>query len=95
MKPPNRHMLRWQIAIQECRVNMTIVHKAGETHKNADGYSGLELPNTSDSPAYVPLEAEPQILIEGIDITVLGLSSLKTSENLIRKTRIAIYLLPY
>ncbi|MBW0579617.1 hypothetical protein O181_119332 [Austropuccinia psidii MF-1] len=26
MKTPNRHMLRWQIAIQEYRGNMTIVH---------------------------------------------------------------------
>ncbi|MBW0583547.1 hypothetical protein O181_123262, partial [Austropuccinia psidii MF-1] len=29
MKTPNRHMLRWQIAIQEYRGNMTIVHKDG------------------------------------------------------------------
>ncbi|MBW0543119.1 hypothetical protein O181_082834 [Austropuccinia psidii MF-1] len=28
MKNPNRHILRWQIAIQEYRGNMTIVHKA-------------------------------------------------------------------
>ncbi|MBW0576819.1 hypothetical protein O181_116534 [Austropuccinia psidii MF-1] len=33
MKTPNRHMLRWQIAIQEYRGNMTIVHKAGNIHK--------------------------------------------------------------
>ncbi|MBW0550480.1 hypothetical protein O181_090195 [Austropuccinia psidii MF-1] len=32
MKTPNRHMLRWQIAIQEYRANMTIVHKAGNIH---------------------------------------------------------------
>ncbi|MBW0522407.1 hypothetical protein O181_062122 [Austropuccinia psidii MF-1] len=37
MKTPNRHMLRWQIAIQEYRGNMTIVHKSGNIHKNADG----------------------------------------------------------
>ncbi|MBW0469127.1 hypothetical protein O181_008842 [Austropuccinia psidii MF-1] len=37
MKTPNRHMLRWQIAIQEYRVNMTIVHKSGNIPKNADG----------------------------------------------------------
>ncbi|MBW0529881.1 hypothetical protein O181_069596 [Austropuccinia psidii MF-1] len=37
MKTPNRHMLRWQIAIQEYRGNMTIVHKSGNSHKNADG----------------------------------------------------------
>ncbi|MBW0561428.1 hypothetical protein O181_101143 [Austropuccinia psidii MF-1] len=34
---PNRHMLRWQIAIQEYRRNMTIVQKDGNVHKNADG----------------------------------------------------------
>ncbi|MBW0516318.1 hypothetical protein O181_056033 [Austropuccinia psidii MF-1] len=36
MKTPNRHMLRWQIAIQEYRGNMTIVHKAGNIHNNAN-----------------------------------------------------------
>ncbi|MBW0569514.1 hypothetical protein O181_109229 [Austropuccinia psidii MF-1] len=39
MKIPNRHMLRWQIAIQEYRGNITIVHKDGNVHKNADGIS--------------------------------------------------------
>ncbi|MBW0592181.1 hypothetical protein O181_131896 [Austropuccinia psidii MF-1] len=37
MKAPNRHMLRLQISIQEYRGNMTIVHKVGKIHKNADG----------------------------------------------------------
>ncbi|MBW0576314.1 hypothetical protein O181_116029 [Austropuccinia psidii MF-1] len=36
MKTPNRHMLKWQIAIQESRGNMTIVHKDENIHKNAD-----------------------------------------------------------
>ncbi|MBW0500996.1 hypothetical protein O181_040711 [Austropuccinia psidii MF-1] len=36
MKTPNRHMLRWQIAIQEYRGKMTIAHKEGNLHKNAD-----------------------------------------------------------
>ncbi|MBW0560007.1 hypothetical protein O181_099722 [Austropuccinia psidii MF-1] len=72
MKTSNRHMLRWQIAIQEYRGNMTIVHKAGNIHKNADGLSRWELANTPNTPAYVPLEAEPQILIEGINITDIG-----------------------
>ncbi|MBW0517326.1 hypothetical protein O181_057041 [Austropuccinia psidii MF-1] len=39
MKTPNRHMLRWQIAIQEYIGNMTIVHKARNVYKNADGLS--------------------------------------------------------
>ncbi|MBW0565079.1 hypothetical protein O181_104794 [Austropuccinia psidii MF-1] len=64
MKDPNRHMLEWKIAIQEYRGNKTIVHKAGNIHKNADGLSRWELPNTSDNPAYVSTSAETQILIE-------------------------------
>ncbi|MBW0530714.1 hypothetical protein O181_070429 [Austropuccinia psidii MF-1] len=65
-------MLRWQIAIQEYRGNMTIVHKAGNIHKNAHGLSRWELTNTPDIPAYVHLEEEPQIQIEGINITDIG-----------------------
>ncbi|MBW0503936.1 hypothetical protein O181_043651 [Austropuccinia psidii MF-1] len=72
MKTPNRHIFRWQIAIQEYRGNMTIAHKAGNIHKNADGLSRWELANSSDNPAYVTLEEEPQIPIEGINITDIG-----------------------
>ncbi|MBW0589383.1 hypothetical protein O181_129098 [Austropuccinia psidii MF-1] len=72
MKTPNRHMLGWQISIQEYRGNMTIVHKAGNIHKNAYDFSRLELPNTPDNPAYFPTSAESQILIEGINITDVG-----------------------
>ncbi|MBW0514765.1 hypothetical protein O181_054480 [Austropuccinia psidii MF-1] len=53
------HMLRWQIAIQEYRGNMTIVHKDGNIHKIADGLSRWRLPNDIDNPAYVPEEASP------------------------------------
>ncbi|MBW0461786.1 hypothetical protein O181_001501 [Austropuccinia psidii MF-1] len=62
-------MLRWQIPIHEYRGNITIVHKAVNIHKNADGLSRWASANTPDNPAYVPLEAEPQILIEDINIT--------------------------
>ncbi|MBW0521766.1 hypothetical protein O181_061481 [Austropuccinia psidii MF-1] len=72
MKTPNRHMLIWQIAIQENRGNMTIVHKAGNIHNNVDGLSRWALPNTPDNPAYVPTGAEPQIPIEVINITDVG-----------------------
>ncbi|MBW0577193.1 hypothetical protein O181_116908 [Austropuccinia psidii MF-1] len=65
-------MLRWQIAIQEYRGNMTIVHKAGNIHKNADGLSRWALPNTPENPAYVPTGSKPQIPIEGIKITDVG-----------------------
>ncbi|MBW0550534.1 hypothetical protein O181_090249 [Austropuccinia psidii MF-1] len=69
MKTPKRHMLIWHIAIQEYRVHMTIVHEAGNIHKNADGLSRWELPNTPDNPAYVPTGAKPQIPIEEINLT--------------------------
>ncbi|MBW0556474.1 hypothetical protein O181_096189 [Austropuccinia psidii MF-1] len=73
MKPPNGHILRWQIAIQEYRGNMTIAHKAGNINKNSDGLRSLALANTPDNTSYVPLEAEPQIPIEGINITDIGI----------------------
>ncbi|MBW0551961.1 hypothetical protein O181_091676 [Austropuccinia psidii MF-1] len=39
IKTTNRHMLRWQIAIQEYGGNMTIIYKEGKIHTNADGLS--------------------------------------------------------
>ncbi|MBW0580654.1 hypothetical protein O181_120369 [Austropuccinia psidii MF-1] len=65
-------MLRWKIAIQEYRGNMTIVHKDGNIHINADGLSIWPLPNNIDNPAYFPEEASPQIPIEGISFTDLN-----------------------
>ncbi|MBW0538634.1 hypothetical protein O181_078349 [Austropuccinia psidii MF-1] len=72
MKNPNRHILRWKISIQEYRGNMTIVYKAENIHKNADGLRWWALANNPDNPAYVPLEEEPQIPIEGINIADIG-----------------------
>ncbi|MBW0512159.1 hypothetical protein O181_051874 [Austropuccinia psidii MF-1] len=72
MKTPNRNMLRWKIAIQEYRGNMTIVHKAGSIHRNSDGLSRWALLDTPDNPAYVPATTEPQIPIERINITDMG-----------------------
>ncbi|MBW0506381.1 hypothetical protein O181_046096 [Austropuccinia psidii MF-1] len=63
MMTPNRHMLIWQIAIQEYRGDMTIAHEAGNIHKHADGLSRWALANTPDNQANVPLEEEPQIPI--------------------------------
>ena len=54
MKTPNRHMLRWQLAIQQYRGSMTIVHKSGSNHRNADGLSRWALPNTPKNPAWDP-----------------------------------------
>ncbi|MBW0538678.1 hypothetical protein O181_078393 [Austropuccinia psidii MF-1] len=53
MKTPNRHMLIWQIAIQDYRGNMTIVHKGGNIYKTSDGLSRWPSPNNIDKPAYV------------------------------------------
>ncbi|MBW0551121.1 hypothetical protein O181_090836 [Austropuccinia psidii MF-1] len=72
MKTHNRHILRWQIVIQEYTGNMTIAHKAGKIHKNSDGLSRPALANIPDNPAYVPLEAEGHIPIEGINISDIG-----------------------
>ncbi|MBW0513747.1 hypothetical protein O181_053462 [Austropuccinia psidii MF-1] len=69
MTTPNRHMLRWKIAIQEYRGNMTIVHKSGNIHKNADGLSRWALANMPEKPAWVPQEVHH---IEGICVTVIG-----------------------
>ncbi|MBW0491632.1 hypothetical protein O181_031347 [Austropuccinia psidii MF-1] len=65
-------MLSWQIAIQEYRGNMNIVHKDGNIHKNADGLSRWSLTSDIDNTAYVPEEASPQISIEGISVTDLN-----------------------
>ncbi|MBW0564907.1 hypothetical protein O181_104622 [Austropuccinia psidii MF-1] len=81
MKTPNRHRLRWQIAIQEYRGNMTIVHKDGNIHKNADGLRRWPLPNNIYNPAYVPEEAFPQIPIEGISVTDLNTTFLEEVRN--------------
>ncbi|MBW0495416.1 hypothetical protein O181_035131 [Austropuccinia psidii MF-1] len=72
MKTPNRHMLRWQIARQAYRGNMTIVNKDKKIHKIAEGLSRWQLPNFTDNPAYLPEEVSPQIPIEGISIQDLN-----------------------
>ncbi|MBW0466678.1 hypothetical protein O181_006393 [Austropuccinia psidii MF-1] len=72
MRTPKRHTLIWQNAIQEYRYNMTIVHKAGNIHKSSDVLIRWALSNTPDNPVYMPLEAEEQISIEGIQITHNG-----------------------
>ncbi|MBW0530668.1 hypothetical protein O181_070383 [Austropuccinia psidii MF-1] len=81
MRTPNRHMLRWEIAIQEYKGNMTIVHKDGNIHKNADGLSRWPLPNNIYDSAYVPVEASPQIPIEGISVTDLNTTFFEEVRN--------------
>ncbi|MBW0559527.1 hypothetical protein O181_099242 [Austropuccinia psidii MF-1] len=77
IKTPNRHTIRWQIAIQEYRGNMTIVHKDENINKIADGLSRWPLPNHIDNPAHVPEEASPQVSIEGINFTDLNTTFLR------------------
>ncbi|MBW0513220.1 hypothetical protein O181_052935, partial [Austropuccinia psidii MF-1] len=60
---------------------MTIVHKEGNIHKNADGLSRWQLPNNIDNPAYVPEEASPMIPIEGISVTDLNTTFFKEVRN--------------
>ncbi|MBW0580707.1 hypothetical protein O181_120422 [Austropuccinia psidii MF-1] len=69
MKTPNRHMLRWQISIQEYSENINIVQKSGNNHKNAYGLSRWALANTPENPAWVPQEEHH---IEGICVTYIG-----------------------
>ncbi|MBW0545094.1 hypothetical protein O181_084809 [Austropuccinia psidii MF-1] len=54
MKTTNRHMLRWQIAIQEYIGNITIIYKGGKSHTNEDGLSRWPLDNVKSNPAYDP-----------------------------------------
>ncbi|MBW0562833.1 hypothetical protein O181_102548 [Austropuccinia psidii MF-1] len=72
MKPPNKNILRWKIAIQEYRGNLIIVQEDGNIHKHSDRLSRWKLPNNIDNPNYVPAEASPQIPIEGISVTDLN-----------------------
>ncbi|MBW0475889.1 hypothetical protein O181_015604 [Austropuccinia psidii MF-1] len=67
MKTTNRHMLRWQIAIQEYRGNMTIIYKEGKIHTNADGLSRWPLENFRSNPAY-DAEVTPKISIHFMEI---------------------------
>ncbi|MBW0578065.1 hypothetical protein O181_117780 [Austropuccinia psidii MF-1] len=69
MTTPNRHMLRCKISTQEYRGNMTIAHKSGHIHKNADCISRGALANTPETPAWVPQEEHH---IEGIYVTDIG-----------------------
>ncbi|MBW0539030.1 hypothetical protein O181_078745 [Austropuccinia psidii MF-1] len=67
MKTTNRHMLRWQIAIQEYRGNMTIIYKEGKSHTNADDLSRWPLDNVKSNPAFDP-EVAAKIPIHFIQI---------------------------
>ncbi|MBW0561803.1 hypothetical protein O181_101518 [Austropuccinia psidii MF-1] len=51
MKTTNRHMLRWQIATQEYRGNMTIIYSKGKSNTNADGLRRWPLDKIKSNPA--------------------------------------------
>ncbi|MBW0558638.1 hypothetical protein O181_098353 [Austropuccinia psidii MF-1] len=67
MKTTNRHMLRWQIAIQEYRGNMTIIYKEVKSNTNTDGLSRSPLDNVKSNPAYDP-EGAAKIPIHFMEI---------------------------
>ncbi|MBW0464751.1 hypothetical protein O181_004466 [Austropuccinia psidii MF-1] len=67
MKTTNRHMLRWQIAIQEYRGNMTIIYKEGKSHTNADSLRKWPLDNVKSNLAYDP-EVAAKITIRFMEI---------------------------
>ncbi|MBW0530819.1 hypothetical protein O181_070534 [Austropuccinia psidii MF-1] len=67
MKNTNRDMLRWQMAIQEYRGNMTIIYKEGKSHTNSDGLSSWPLDNFKSNPAYDP-EVAAKIPIHFMEI---------------------------
>ncbi|MBW0470555.1 hypothetical protein O181_010270 [Austropuccinia psidii MF-1] len=67
MKTTTRHILRWQIAIQEYRGNMTIIYKEGKSHTNEDGLRRWPLDNVKSKPAYNP-EVEAKIPIHFMEI---------------------------
>ncbi|MBW0510049.1 hypothetical protein O181_049764 [Austropuccinia psidii MF-1] len=67
MKTTNRHILRFQIAIQGYRGNLTIIYKEGKSHTNADGLSRWPLDNVKSNPAYYPKVAA-KIPIHSIEI---------------------------
>ncbi|MBW0525140.1 hypothetical protein O181_064855 [Austropuccinia psidii MF-1] len=54
MNTINKKMLRWQIAIQEYRGNMTIIYKEVKSHTNADGLRRWPLDNVKRNLAYDP-----------------------------------------
>ncbi|MBW0501306.1 hypothetical protein O181_041021 [Austropuccinia psidii MF-1] len=67
MKTTNRHLFRWQIAIQEYMGHMTIIYKEGKSHSNAYGLSRWPLENVKSNPACDP-EVAARIPIHFVEI---------------------------
>ncbi|MBW0502650.1 hypothetical protein O181_042365 [Austropuccinia psidii MF-1] len=81
MNTPNKHTLRWPVAIQEYRGNISIVHNDGNIHRNADGLRRWPLPNNFNNPACVEEEASPQMPIEQISVTDLNTNFFEEVRN--------------
>ncbi|MBW0482532.1 hypothetical protein O181_022247 [Austropuccinia psidii MF-1] len=67
MKTTNRHILRWQIAIQDYRGNMTTIYTEGKSHTNAYGLRRWPLDNVKSNPSYDP-EVAAKIPIHFMEI---------------------------
>ncbi|MBW0494053.1 hypothetical protein O181_033768 [Austropuccinia psidii MF-1] len=81
MKTPNRHLLRWQIGIQEHRNKRNIFNTDGNINQTADGLSIWSLPNNIENSSYVPEEASPQIPIAGSSVTDLNTTFFEELRN--------------
>ncbi|MBW0517984.1 hypothetical protein O181_057699 [Austropuccinia psidii MF-1] len=77
----NRNILRWQIAIQEYKGNLNIVHKDGNIPKNSDWLNRWPLPNHIENPDFVPEEASPQTPIEVISVSALNITFFEELRN--------------
>ncbi|GEM07822.1 retrotransposon polyprotein [Rhodotorula toruloides] len=70
MQSPSRHMLRWQLAVQEHRNHLTIRHRAGKANGAADGLSRCPLPNDESNPA-ADLSTEPDLRVQALSFAML------------------------
>ncbi|MBW0504695.1 hypothetical protein O181_044410 [Austropuccinia psidii MF-1] len=70
MNKLNRNILRWEVAIQDSRENMTIVQKSVNIDKYIDVLRRWALENTPESSAWV---AQEENHIEGICVTDIGM----------------------
>lgn len=70
MQSPSRHMLRWQLAVQEYRNFMKIRHRAGKANGAADGLSRCPVPNDESNPA-ADLSTEPELRVQALSFAML------------------------
>ncbi|MBW0544528.1 hypothetical protein O181_084243 [Austropuccinia psidii MF-1] len=61
---------------------MSIVHKSGNIHKNADGLSKWTLANTPENPAWVPKEEHHIEVISATDIGTEFFNQVKGSSTM-------------